>query len=366
MKPIRVLVLAKGLGLGGAERLIVEGIRASRDPRFEYSVAYVLPDKDQLVADLTSIGIGVACIGGDRGSLVYAMGRLRRISKQHDIVHAHLPTTGVIARISSSVPVVYTEHNLADSYRFLTRALNRLTYGRNRQVAAVTERVAASLASYPGVTPHVIPNGVSTTVDRTRAEELRSEFLVPPWERLVVHVGNVRPGKGHGTLVEAAAILGQTHPNVLVLSAGVERHSGTTASLTRQAAAIGASNLRFLGRRDDARALIAAADLLVNPSDVEGLPVVILEAMAACTPVVASRVGGVPGVVIDGQTGWLVEPGDPTSLAIALATALDNTAESARRAANAKLLVDQSHSIEEMTAKYEALYESAIHHRIAV
>ena len=124
---IRVLVLIKGLGIGGAEKLISEGARFWDRDSFEYTVAYVLPWKDQLVGALEDQGVEVHMIGGERGLTPPTVGRLRSLVKDLDVdlIHAHLPTMGIVARIASPVPVVYTEHNMADSYRPITRFLNR-------------------------------------------------------------------------------------------------------------------------------------------------------------------------------------------------------------------------------------------------
>ena len=166
-----VLVFIKGLGIGGAEKLISEGARFWDRDHFDYQVAYQLPWKDQLVPDLASLGVPVECVGGRKGSTRSAVGGLRRLirSSEASLVHAHLPAAGVIARLVSSVPVVYTEHNLAASYREPTRTLNRLTYGRNQVVTAVSEAVAESLAGYPGPPPRVIRNGVAVGVSAEEA-----------------------------------------------------------------------------------------------------------------------------------------------------------------------------------------------------
>jgi hypothetical protein len=131
---IRVLVVIKGLGMGGAEQLILESARVWNRDRFEYEVAYVLPWKDQLVDAIRTTGIPVHCIGGEKGSM--GLGTIRRFRDlvrrfDPDVVHSHLPATGVMTRLFGGRPVVYTEHNLADSYRFPTGFLNRLTYGRH-------------------------------------------------------------------------------------------------------------------------------------------------------------------------------------------------------------------------------------------
>lgn len=358
-----VLVVVKGLGLGGAERLVAEGVldATRRGSRYRYQVAYVLPWKDQLVDQMASSGIEVICIGGPRGSLARAARSIRSLNQSVNLIHAHLPATGIISRMASRAPVVYTEHNLADSYRQPTRWLNRITYGRNDAVTAVSESVAKSITGFPGPPPVTIRNGVAVgDVDDARSS-VRSEFDVDPETPLVVHVGNIRPHKGHDNLIRTIAELRKRGTRVRVLSAGTEKHPGDLERL-RSAATEAEVNdfVDFLGRRDDAHRLIAAADVLVNPSDVEGLPVVILEAMRLDTPVVATDVGGVSSVVRNGDTGWLAPPADPSALADAVEEALDKPELTAEVVERARKLVDAEYGIGRMVDEFEALYDRVL------
>ena len=357
----RVLVLVWGLGIGGAEKLIAEGARHFDRTSFDYHVAYVLPWKDQLVAEIEGLGIPVTCIGGSRGRLGAAVLNLRRLAREtpFDLVHAHLPSAGAVARLANVAPVIYTEHNLVDSYRPAVRALNRRTYVRNRAVIAVSEPVADALAGYPGPIPRVIPNGVTVSVTDAEVEAVRTELGLGHGEKLAVHVGNIRPHKGHRTLVDAAAVVA-TRGDVRFVSIGGEKVDGDLARVREMARAAHAP-VTFLGRRPDALAFIAAADVLVNPSDVEGLPVVILEAMALGTPVVATAVGGVPSVIVDGVTGRLVEPGDPVALAAAVRDVLEDSDGSKKLANDARRKVEADHGLAAMVAAVEDVYRSVLH-----
>lgn len=356
-------MVVKGLGLGGAERLVAEGVidATRRGSRYRYRVAYVLPWKDQLVDQTAASGIDVTCIGGPRGSLMKAATSIRSLSETADLVHAHLPATGIISRVASRAPVVYTEHNLAGSYRQPTRWLNRITYGRNDAVTAVSESVSRSLTGFPGPSPVTIRNGVAVgDVDDARAS-VRSEFDVDEDTALVVHVGNIRPHKGHDNLIRTIAELRRRGIPVRVLSAGTEKHPGDLDRLRAAATGAGVGEVvDFLGRRDDAHRLIAAADVLVNPSDVEGLPVVILEAMRLETPVVATDVGGVSSVVRHGDTGWLAPHADPPALADAIEEALTEPEIRAGMVERARKLVDAEYGIGRMVDEFEALYDRVL------
>lgn len=354
-----VMVLIKGLGLGGAEKLISEGARYWNRSAFDYRVAYVLPWKDQLVRDLEALEVPVECLGGQRGLTPPVAWRLRRIIRDSgaNLIHAHLPTAGILARIVSSVPVIYTEHNLAHSYRWATRVANRLTYRRNRVVTAVSEAVAATVAGYPGPEVEVVPNGVAVAVDHEASSRARDELGLGPRDPLVVHTGNIRPGKGHDLLVEATATLVELRPEVTVVSIGGEKFPGSLERLRRTASDRGLDGrLRFLGRRPDALAFMAAADVYLNPAEIEGLPVTILEAMALGRPVVATAAGGVPSVVKHEETGLLVEPGDAAGLAVALERLLADRPLAQELAAAGADVVARDYGLEPMIRAFESIY----------
>jgi glycosyltransferase involved in cell wall biosynthesis len=278
-----------------------------------------------------------------------------------DLVHAHLPSAGILARLFSPAPVVYTEHNLTWTYRAATRALNRVTYGRNAAVTAVSQAVADSVARYPGPEVEVVPNGVTPFSDPYGARRARRELGLGHQDPLVVHVGNIRPGKGHALLIEAARELLELRPGVTVVSIGAEKYPGGLADLRRKTDAMGfADRMIFLGRRPDARDFIATADVYVNPADFEGLPVTILEAMAAFRPVVATSVGGVPSVIEDGVTGRLVAPGSASGLAKAIDALLEDKEGAERMGRAAEATVKERFGLEPMIRAFENIYSRVL------
>jgi glycosyltransferase involved in cell wall biosynthesis len=180
----------------------------------------------------------------------------------------------------------------------------------------------------------VIRNAVRTgrfdRPDPAARETICRLFARPP-AVVVAAAGRLSPEKGFGYLIEAARRLAADHPaaGFVVFGAGVLREA-----LARHIAAAGLEG-RFVlaGFRDDLDRLLPAADVLALPSLTEGLPNVVLEAMAAGVAVVASRVGGVPEVMDDGATGYLVPPADPAVLADRLGRLLRSEQE--RRALGA-------------------------------
>lgn len=157
----------------------------------------------------------------------------------------------------------------------------------------------------------------------------------------LLFVGRLRIRKGVEVLLESLGELRRRYPGARLLIAGDGEHR---AALERKAAglALGPAAV-FLGRCDAprVRGLLGGAAALVVPSTYEGMPLVVLEAMEAGVPVVASRVSGIPEVVEDGVTGWLVPPEDPEALAATLARVLDDPDEARRRGEAGRRRVDE-------------------------
>jgi glycosyltransferase involved in cell wall biosynthesis len=170
----------------------------------------------------------------------------------------------------------------------------------------------------------------------------------------LLFVGRLRIRKGVEVLLEALSDLRSRHPGARLRIAGDGEHR---RRLERRAAELGLGEaVVFLGTCDAGRVrrLLAGAAALVVPSIYEGMPLVVLEAMAAGIPVVASAVSGIPEVVVDGETGWLVPPEDPQALAGALAAALAHPAEARRRGEAGRRRVDERYRPANAAAAWRA------------
>jgi glycosyltransferase involved in cell wall biosynthesis len=327
--PIGVLMLTKGLGRGGTERLLHGTVRHLDRARFRVEVAYLLPWKDAFVADIEAECVPVHCLEAPRPASLGWVRRLRRLvnDRNIDLVHTHMPLTAAAARLAlpGDTPMfVHTEHNLWDRYRRPTRWANRLTYGRNAAVIAVSDGVARSIRSRRAPV-EVVTHGADLGGVRRGAAaraEARRELGLADGDVVVGTVGNFTAKKDQATLLRAMAVLGRDRPAIRLVLVG----SGPLeAELTHQAADLGlAGRAAFVGSRHDVPELLPAFDVFALSSRFEGLPIALLEAMAAGLACVATSVGGIPEVITDGRDGLLVEPGDPDALAIALGKALSD------------------------------------------
>lgn len=324
---LRVLWVTIGLGRGGTERLLVDTVTRFDASRYDVEVAYVLPWKDALVPELTAHGTRVTCVGTSRAPLdprwILRLARLVRRGGW-DVVHTQAPLPAVVARLARrrETALVHSEHNTWDRYRRWTRAANAATIGRNQHVFAVSAGVARSMRGVRDV--EVLVQGLPPArapIAATRATAL-ARLGLDGRRKVVGSVGNLVAKKDHATLLDAAELLADAAdaPDVVIIG------GGPLEDELRARAARGTGRVRVLGSRDDVTALLPALSVFVLSSRFEGLPIAMLEAMAAGVPVVATAVGGIPEVVREGVEGFLVPPADPVALADAIGKVLADDA----------------------------------------
>ena len=365
--PVRVLWLIKGLGPGGAERLLVGSARSIDRARFDVSVAYLVPAKDQLVGELRSAGVDAVCLGARDDLDPRWIPRLRRLVRDRriDLVHAHSPlaAAGAGLAVGSRVPIISTEHNTWDRYRPATRRVNAATFGRRRAVIAVSEEVARSIGKRARPKVTVIPNGVDADGLRAAAStrgaarrELGLSLDVP----VVGTVGGVTAKKGHAHLVRAVAMLASRFPEARVAIVGLEVDAGPVLDAIEATGLEG--RVLLAGYRPEASHLLPAFDVFALASLHEGMPVSLLEAMALDVPVVATRVGGVPEVVTSGVDGVLVAPGDVPALAAALGELLADPARREALAAAARRTVARF-TLAETVRRTQEVYDEVLAER---
>lgn len=214
-----------------------------------------------------------------------------------------------------------------------------------------------------GVPPErcvLIENAIDTDefARRTDIAEAKRRLGVPPDRLLISAVGRLSPEKGFDLLIRAAARLFESGLDGQVLIAG---DGDAGAALQSLAAELGvADRVRLLGYVSDPRPLYEAADVFVLSSLREGLPNVVLEAMALGVPVVATRIAGVPRLVRDGETGVLVEPGSADALAAGISRVLGDPNGRAALAAAGRRMVVEDYSFSTRMQKVRAVYDELL------
>lgn len=344
---MRVAMVVPEMGSGGAEALVEQSARhlvaAGHD-------VLVISSGGWRAEALSRDGVAVAEVpmrGRAPHDLIRGVLRLRRVLRAHrpDVVHAHnVKAAGlvVVALVGRRTPVLVTAHGFPPaSYAPAARVLQRAA----DLVVAVSGDVADRLRAEGLRRPiEVIENALVPLAVPERGAA-RAELDLAAEERVVLCLARMTEQKRQDLLIEALA----DRHDLTLLIAG----SGPTRERLEAHAQQRGAVARFLGDRDDAPRLIGAADLLVLPSDWEGLPVTLLEAMGAGLPVVASAVGGV--ATLEGAVA-LVEPGSAAALGETIDRVLDDPAYADRLRAGARDLLAARFDPATMLRRYDAAY----------
>jgi glycosyltransferase involved in cell wall biosynthesis len=347
---MRILELRQSLRHGNLDRLIVgtaallraRGMEADVLLLYNRSRAHLLgedqatlPDIHPLVADAQSHGVTAwQQLDSSPLSPQLLLAILREIrQRKYDLLHTHDVKTnvlGVLAGRLAGIPVVATAHGYPrairrnDVYRLLDLRILRLC----QQVICVSEGLRQELLA-AGLNARrltVVHNGISvTTVCRgaaAGAHDLRHDLGLRPGDVIAMAIGRLSTEKGHSYLLRACQVVAAQRPHLHLVIVG---DGPLRASLEREAAHLGiGKRVFFLGFRADVPALMIQSELLVHPSLSEGLPNVILEAMALGLPVIATAAGGIPELIRDGETGLIVPAADVEALASAMLRLIDH------------------------------------------
>ncbi len=365
--------LITGLGLGGAEQVLVRvATRLDRD-RFDNFVVSLMPE-GPLASHLRDAGIEVMSLGMTPGRpSPWAVWRLVRLLRERrpDVLQTwlyHADVVGLVAARLSGVATVVWNVRTSDMDMSRYRAQARWTLAACARLSRQPRTIVVN--SEAGREHHrrlgyrarrwvVIPNGVDVSAFRPDPEArraVRRELDIPGDAPTVCLIARRDPMKDHGTFLRAAALLATTRPDTCFVLAGegVSTSVAEFDALRREMAP--QARIIALGPRNDVPRLAAACDVSTCSSITEGFPNVVIESMACGLPCVVTHVGDAAEIV--GDTGLVVEPRDPHALAGAWdrLLALD---EGERQAlgARARARVIERFTVERMVSAYEELYD---------
>jgi glycosyltransferase involved in cell wall biosynthesis len=363
---IRVLQVTHDLGIGGLPRVVETLVRSIDPARFDVH-ALCLNFAGELADGLSADGYTVRVLPrGAAGRTDYRSSfRVGAFLKAgaYDVVHSHNTQPFFDAAIGALIArrplLVHTDHarDFPDLFRYM--ALEHVLSWRAYRVVGVSEHTTENLHRYERISRRrlaTIPNGIDERlferpIDRTA---LRASLGIPAHATAALFASRLEDQKDVPTLLEAFASvkerLGALH--LVIVGQGSRR-----PDLEARAAALGlGGRVHFAGVRLDVPDLLRASDLFVLSSRWEGLPMVILEAMAARCPIVSTAVGGVPTALVDGESALLVPSGDPAAFAVALERLAVDADLRGRLAAAARRTFDERFSAGVMARRYEQLY----------
>ncbi|HEX6158712.1 MAG TPA: glycosyltransferase, partial [Thermoanaerobaculia bacterium] len=367
------------LTVGGAESLIIPFARRLDRSRYALTVCCLSTVAGNAIEpELRKEGVNVVNLGArnlrDRAAFRRLVALVR--DEKIELVHAHLPYASIWSAVLSrntGVPSIASLHvapsatrELFDStrHRVMTEVRDRLMrFVTNRwssRIVSVSDALRKIYLQRGGLDPaklRVVHNGIE--LDRFRRDRVASRALLdreldlPPYAKIVVTVAVLRPKKGIEVLLDAATRVPDAF--FLIVGDGPKREEWT-----RLASTLGvADRIRWAGYRRDVDALLAGCDLFVHPSLDDAFPTVLLEAMAAGLPVVATRVGGIPEIVSD-FTGRLVAPNDAAELAGAIGNLLGDDVARKRMSVAAEKTATEKFSTEAWIGRLDAVYREVL------
>lgn len=368
----RILLVINCLGWAGAETQLYHlalGLAEAGHTVTLLAVESVITD----VRRLEEAGVEVVTLDvSSRREKVASVRRIARHARRADVVHCTGWDATLWGRLGAALarrPAVITEHTPGREHQSTHKRLSRarLIALHNRLLDRVTYATIAvakwqiGLLESEGVKGDSIvriPNAVPVAELRRAAADgpTREELGIPDDARVLVHIARFVPQKGQALTLRAAERLRERCGDVRVLFVG---EGETEATVRREAEAMGAEWATFLGRRDDVPGLVALADASVLPSEAEGLPMTLIEAIVLGTPIVATDVGDVGDLIETTGAGECVPAGDEDAYRAACERVLGDEGRRAEIVAAAERAAPEFDA-PRMVRRYEEVLEGAV------
>ncbi|MCB1754544.1 MAG: glycosyltransferase [Gammaproteobacteria bacterium] len=349
----------------GAERLIAEVLK-NRSARYDFQVL-CLVEGGLLVDEIEKSGVPVTVLGRRNGHDLQHARRLYHWLRENKpkVVHTHLFTADAWGRTFAwlaRVPGIFSTVHSTNAWKSgLHVTVDRLLAYFSDAVIACTEEVKTTIArqGIPEKKLVTIFNGVDLQrIESASVVDVRSEFSLAGDMPVFALVGRLHEAKGHMDLIPELQTLAEQGYRFACLFVG---EGELETSLKQEVQARGLEEyVVFTGFRQDVIGILKAVDFLVMPSRWEGLPISLLESMACGTPVIASRVGGIPDVIQHGEDGFLVGQGDGEALREAIVTLLEDKPLRDSLGAAGKRKISEHYSAASVAQAYEALYDKVV------
>ncbi|WP_373056151.1 glycosyltransferase [Zunongwangia sp. H14] len=365
MDRIKILHIIKSLGRGGAEVLLPETLKLHHQEKFEFHYIYFLPWKDQMVQSIEEAGGIVTCIKASNNlSLLGKSKEVIHYCKENniDIIHCHLPWSGFLGRIVSlrtTIPVIYTEHNIQERYHIATKILNKLSFNFQSMAIGVSEDSSRSVLENikPKIPVNTVLNGVNTEYFRRnsdKSERIRKQHKIPEDACVIGNIAVFREQKAIPDWIKAFKEINLKHPEVYGLLVGAGPKEDEIKALVKEHKL--EDKLILPGLQTDTAAYFSAIDIFMMSSAFEGLPIALLEAMSMECCVVSTKAGGVVEVVRDGENGSLCEVGDYRCLAGKASALIEDPVKRKEYQVAARKRVVNNFSLKRMVDELEGIY----------
>lgn len=360
MKELVVHVIDR-LPPDGAERLIAEVLK-NRSNRYDYHVL-CLVEGGLLREEIEASGVPVTVLGRRNGHDIRHALALYKWFRHYKpkVVHTHLFTADAWGRTFAwlaRVPGIFSTVHSTNAWKSqLHLVVDKFLSRFSNAVIACTDEVKSTIELQGISSGKVISiaNGVDLQrVDAAPVVDIRTDYAIPDESVVFALVGRLHEAKGHAELLPVLQQLHQKDKKFICLFVG---EGDLEDTLKQQVKLLGLTEkIEFTGFRTDVIGILKAIDFLVMPSRWEGLPISLLESMACQSPVLASRVGGIPDVIEHGVDGLLFEQGNTTELESSLSLLIDNKELRQKLATAGLQKIHNRYSAASVAEAYEALY----------
>lgn len=367
----KILHLISGSGLLGAESVVLELAKETTQAGYWVAIGIFENSRNphlELAEVAEKLGLRVhifPCTGRfDFGTISGIRNFIQR--EKPDLLHTHGYKSDfyAFAATRNKLPWIVTNH-LWKRTTFnlkLYASLDRFLIRCSKCIIAVSDEIAAEMVrmGLPSEKIAVIDNGIDLRrFSKTeKNEQLRKSFGFDTNSKMIGTVASLTEEKGHLYLLKAAKEILFIHPEArfLIVGDGVQRRQ-----LEEKVSELGLlGKVIFTGSRRDIPEILSTLDMFVLPSLKEGLPMALLEAMAARLPVVATNVGAVPKVIAHKETGYLVQPRNTESLCAAVCELLSDTTKAVSIGLQGRRRVENQFSSKAMTERYFEVYTKAL------
>jgi len=371
MRKINVLHIYQNSKIGGVQQQFLSLLKAYDRDVFN-PIFCCLGPEEEISKEIERIDIETVALNRARyhrfsPGIVRDLYRLMKQKNIH-IVRTHRYRANLYGRLAallSGVPVkiISLHDNYRKDLRLERRIVNKILLKATDKIVAVSESIRKDIIKYDGIDSSkilVIPNGIDT--ERFNPEgnfaDIRKGFSIKESDIVLGFVGRVVPAKGLEYLIDALPFLKKEFKNIKLLITG---EGSTMERLKKKAKENNVhDSIIFTGKRRDIPDILSCTDIFVMPSVAEGLPNALLEAMAMGKPIVATEVGGIPEVIKNRHSGFLVPPRNPEALATAIKDLISNEQLAAKMGQAARHIVLDNFSIWSIAQKWQTLYLSIL------
>jgi glycosyltransferase involved in cell wall biosynthesis len=359
-RPRRILHIVSSLGVGGMERMLLQLSTAQQKAGNRVSVLALRPGALEQEAAERSIRARV--LSSDAGRLHRSLEAIRYFWEENaDIVHVHNPTSlqyAVLSKLVSHPAIVVTIHGDHDTHARLGSSFE----WRFTSATVIVSDAAIKTLRLPAHAGRltVVRNGVAAAAANVENRADARTELSAGDACVGIMVARIDGRKGHLTLLKSLSAAND--PSGVPVTVWIVGDGSARAETETEAARLGLGHdrVRFLGRRSDIDRLLEGADFFVLPSDIEGIPMSILEAMAHGLPIIASNVGGIPEIIEHDTSGLLVPAGDDRALASAIQRVAADPALRRRLGHAARERANTTFSLSGMADRYDEVYKNAL------